>query len=98
QASGVMRPDKEWQGEPGHARRPHSVNRHNEIQAGENRRESGDEDAAGCYRYPGVGIRTAIRRVESPTGIDTPEDRNEHSEAAPDYEDVPARQIQTGEG
>ena len=45
EAGGVHRPDEERQAEPRHSRRSHLVNRDDEIQAGEDRREAGDEDA-----------------------------------------------------
>ena len=45
QAGRVHRPDEQRQAEPGHARRAHPVDRDDEVEAGQDRREAGDEDA-----------------------------------------------------
>ena len=45
QAGRVVRPDEQRQAEPGHARRAHAVDGDDEVEAGEDRREAGDEDA-----------------------------------------------------
>ena len=45
QAGGIVRPDKQRQPSPGQSGGPHAVDRHNEIQAGEDRRKAGDQHA-----------------------------------------------------
>ena len=45
EAGGVVRPDEQRQAEPGHPRRAHAVDGDDEVEAGEDRREAGDEDA-----------------------------------------------------
>src|SRR5258707_4166171 len=44
-AGGALRPNEDWQAEPGHAGRTHSVHGDDQIHAGEDRCGTGDEDA-----------------------------------------------------
>src|SRR5277367_1959432 len=70
-ARGVHRPDEERQAEPCEARGAHLVNGDDEIQAGENRRETGDEYAHRGGDHAGVRKGDAVGRVERPAGIHT---------------------------
>ena len=97
-AGRVVRPDKERQAEPGHARRAHRVDRDDEVEAGENRREPVDEDADDGRRDRGVGINAAERRVERPAGVETAGRERIENEAAADEVDVPAQKIDLREG
>ena len=45
QAGRVMGPDEQRQPEPGHPRRAHRVDRDDEVQTGQDRRETSDENA-----------------------------------------------------
>ena len=68
---GVMRPDKQRQSEPRHPRRAHAVNGDDKVQTGQDRRETGDEDAQRGRNHAGVRGRGAVRRVEGPP-VSTP--------------------------
>ena len=70
QAGGVVRPDEQRQAEPGHARRAHAVNGDDEVQPGQNRRESVDENAQRRQSDVAIGVAGAEWRVEGPAGID----------------------------
>ena len=59
QAGGVVRPHEQRQAEPGHARRAHPVDGDDEVEAGQDRREAGDEDAE--RRRDDVGVRRRRR-------------------------------------
>ena len=56
---GVVGPHEEGQPEPGHSRRPHGVNGHNEIQARQNGGEAGNEDSQRGGDDAAVGINAA---------------------------------------
>ncbi len=70
QRRGVIGPHEQRQARPGHARRAHAVHRHDEVEAGENRRESGHENSQGSSDHPAIRIGGAVRRVEGPPGVD----------------------------
>ena len=97
-AGGVHGPQEERHAEPGHAGGAHFVNRHDEIQSGENRGKSGDEDADGNGGNLRIGVRAAIRSVERPAGIDAAGDRGIQREQPTDDVDIPAQQIQSRKG
>ena len=93
QAGGVHRPDEQRQAEPGHARRTHLVDRHQEIQPGEDRAESGDEDADHDERDVRVRKLAAVWRVKRPTRVDAAEQQGGECERAADQQQIPAGQI-----
>src|SRR5260370_2319636 len=64
-ARGIRRPDEQWQPEPGQPRGPHSMDRYDEIQAGQYRGESCDENPDYRGRYAALRALTAVRRIES---------------------------------
>src|ERR1700720_1406273 len=71
---------------------------HDEVEAGENRRKSRDKDGKARLNDFGVAEGGAERRVESPTGIHAAGQYGMHHEDAGDDEEVPAQQIDSGEG
>src|SRR6202040_206342 len=95
-ARGILRPTKERQTEPGHARSAHGVDGYDEIQAGENGRESVDEDSNDRRRDGGIRIDAAERSIKGPAGVQTAgAERIEHETAADDV-DVPAQKVEFG--
>ena len=70
----------------------------NEVQAGKDRRESGDEDADRRADHVSVGIGRAERRVERPTGIDATGDHRGQGGDGAEHVDVPAQQVHSREG
>ena len=97
-AGGVVRPDKERQPEPGHARSAHGVDGDDEIQAGEDGRKSVDEDADDGGRHGGIRIDAAERRVKGPTGIEAAGGEGIEHETAAGNVDVPAQEVELGKG
>ena len=93
QARGVVRPDEERQLEPVHAGRTHPVNRDDEVEPGQDRREPGDEDAERRGGHVGARRRGAVWRVEGPARVDTAGDDGEQREYAANHVDVPAEQV-----
>src|SRR5256714_15045899 len=71
---------------------------HDEVQPGENRGESGSKDGKSCLNALGVAEGSAERRVEGPTSIHTAGQYGVHHEDASDDEEIPAQQIDSGEG
>ena len=71
---------------------------HNKVQPGENRGESGDEDGKSGLNHFCVAEGCAERCVEGPTGVDAAGQYGVHHEDAGDDEEVPAQQIDSGEG
>ena len=55
-AGGIVRPHKQRQPVPGHARRAHAVDRDDKVQAGKDGREAGDEHAS-------AAVTTCVFRV-----------------------------------
>ena len=55
----VVRPAEQRQPEPCHARAAHAMNGHNEVQAGEDGAESGDEDTHRPRDHVGIDIVSA---------------------------------------
>src|SRR6516165_11783567 len=64
---GVMSPDEKRQTKPGHPGRAHFVNRDNEVEPGENRRESSDEDPNNRQHDMSIGINAAVSGIEGPS-------------------------------
>ena len=97
QAGRVERPDEQRQPEPGHARRAHAVDRDDEVQAGQDRREAGDEDAErrsgrrwcstpSCCTACRTSSRCRRRRRPCAQSVND----------AADHVDVPAEQVERG--
>src|SRR5579863_4094557 len=97
-AGGVVRPNEERQTEPGHAGGTHGVNGDDEIQTSEDGREAVDKDAEDSGCYGGIRINAAEWRVESPAGVEAAGGEGVENEAAADHVDVPAEEVDLGEG
>ena len=65
----VHRPDVERHLEPAHALRPELVDGHQEVEAGEDRREAEDEHADQNWNGSASAELRRIRRVEGPARI-----------------------------
>ncbi len=74
------------------------MNRDDEVQAGENRREACNEDAEGRRNDPCRGKLRAQGRVQRPTGIDAAGGQRVEREQPSDDVDVPAQQVQLRKG
>src|SRR5262245_38864025 len=95
-AGRVKRPDEERQTKPGHPGRAHLVDRDNKVEPGENRREAGDKNPDNREHHMGVGINTAVRRIEGPSRVHSAGCCGHQSEDSPNDKNIPARQIETG--
>ena len=93
----VHRPDEQRQTKPGHSRTAHFVDGHDEIEAGEDRTEPGDEDAADREDDVGIAERAAIWGIEGPTRIDAAEDQRHQGARSTDDEKIPTGKIQPRE-
>ena len=98
QARGVQRPDEQRQAKPGQPRRPHFMDRNNEVQPGENRPESGDENSCRHFDHVRVRIGAAIRRVKRPAGINSTDKDGVQRQQSPKHEKIPAQQIEFRKG
>ena len=93
EAGGVERPDEERQPEPGQARRAHLVDGDDEVEARQDRREPGDEDADRRRNHSADRGLRAVRRVEGPAGVDAAREHRPHRERGAQHVDVPAEQV-----
>ena len=66
----VVRPHEQRQPEPGEPRRPHLVDRDDEVEPGQDRGEAGDEDADRRDLDVALGEDRAVGRVEGPAGVE----------------------------
>ncbi len=98
QRSGVVGPHEQRQPAPGHAGRAHFVHRDDEVQPGQDGRESGDEHADRGGDDERVRIRAAERRVERPAGVHAAQNDGGQSEGRASDVNVPAQQIDTRKG
>ena len=97
QAGGVVRPDEQRQPEPGHPRGAHAMDGDDEVQAGQDRREAGDEDAQRGGHHVAVRGRGAVRGIERPAGVDAAGERRGQGEDPAQHVDVPAEQVDARE-
>ena len=93
QRGGVIRPDEQRHAQPGHSGGAHAVYGDDEVEAGENRREAGDEDAERGGDHPAIGIGGAVGRVEGPAGVDAAGQHGEEGEQSADHQQIPAQQV-----
>ncbi len=77
--------------------RAHPVDGDDEVQAGQDRREAGDEHAERRRDDVGVRRRRAVRRVERPAGVDAAADHRGEREDAADPVDIQAEQVDARE-
>ncbi len=96
--SRVVRPDEQGQTEPGHSRATHAVNGHDEVQAGEDGTEPGDEDAHRGRDHVRIQVVGAERGGEGPAGIDAAVQQGKDQEARAGDVQVPAQQVDLGKG
>ena len=96
EAGGVVRPDEQGHAEPGHAGSAHAVDGDDEVEAGEDGREPGDEDAERRSDDPGVGVGGAERGVKRPAGIHAAGQHGEEGEESAHDQQVPAQQVDPG--
>ena len=89
----VERPEEQGHPKPAHARRAHRVDRHQEVDARENRAEAQNEhaDDGQDHRRGGAG---AVGRVERPAGVDAAEDQHQQEEDQSAHVQIQARQVQ----
>jgi len=74
------------------------MDRDDEIQSGEDRRESGDEDCESGFDDIGVTELCAEGAVERPAGIDAASQQDVNHHQAADDVQVPAQQVDAREG
>src|SRR6516164_6764283 len=91
-----MRPDEKREAKPSHARGPHGVDGHDEVETRQNRREAINKDTENRWSHRGVRIYAAQRRVECPTRVQAAGAERIENERAPDEVDVPAQEIELG--
>ena len=87
-------PKKNRHPKPRQSRRAHFLDRDDEIQAGEDGAEAGDENSRGHFDDVRVRVSGAVRRVKSPAGVHAADDDGVHHEKSADHEKIPAQQIQ----
>src|SRR6185437_15839643 len=96
-AGGVVRPDEQRQTVPGHARGAHAVDGHNEVQSGQNGRESYDEDGKPGLNHFGIAEGGAEGSVKGPARIGAAgQDAVQHQSSAAD-EQIPTQEIDSRE-
>ena len=97
QRSRVVRPAEQRQPTPGHAGRSHAVNGDDEVQAGEDGGEAGDENTNGRSDHVSIGVGRAERRIEGPAGIDATGHHGDDGGDGSRHVDVPAQQVNSRE-
>ncbi len=78
-AGRIDRPQAQRHLEPRHPRWPHRVDRHDQVQAGEDRAEAKDKGPEGRENHRRVG-RRAVWRVDRPTGVEAAGQQGRHQE------------------
>ena len=68
-----------------------------EVESGEDRRESRDEDAYRGRDHPAVGVSGGVRRIEGPAGIHASGDHGEQRKCTARDQQIPAQQVDFGE-
>ena len=94
----VHSPAEERHPHPVHARRPHRVDRDQEVQACQDRGEPGEENADGRHDDPAVRVDRRVRRIEGPARVDAAMDDRPHGDETADDVEVPGQQVQPREG
>src|SRR5262249_8815665 len=74
------------------------VDRDNEVKTSENRREAGDKNPDNREHDMGIGINTAVRRIEGPPRVHSAGCCRHQSEGSSEDKNIPARQIETRKG
>ncbi len=89
----VVRPHEQRQPEPRHSGSAHAVDRDDEVQAGQDRGEPGDEDAQRRRHHVRVRGCCAVRGIERPTRVDAAAERGVQRERSAEDVDIPAEQV-----
>ena len=97
QRGGVEGPEQQRHPEPGHAGRPELVDRHHEVEAGEDRTEAEDEDTGHHRDHAAGGGGRRVRRVEGPAGVEAAVGERNHREDRTDDPEVEAAEVQPRE-
>src|SRR5215470_9001759 len=97
-AGRVMSPNEKRQAKPGHTGRAHLVDRDNKVEPGEDRREAGYKNPNNGEHDMGIGINTAVRRIEGPSRVHAAGGRRHQSEGSTEDKNIPARQIEARKG
>ena len=92
----IHRPDEQRQSEPGHSGRAHFVNGDDEVQARQDGRKTGNENANCSQHHIRICIPCTERRVERPPCIHAACHDSDQRERRADHEHVPTRQIKPG--
>src|SRR2546426_6446837 len=92
-----MCPDEERQAKPGHAGRAHGMDGDEEIEAGEDRRETINKNADDGGRDCGIRIDATEWSVKGPAGVEAAGGEGIEHEASANDVDVPAQEINFGE-
>src|SRR2546426_674649 len=74
------------------------MNRDDEVQPGQNRRETGNENPHDRQGHMGVGVDAAVRGIKGPARVDSTRRRGRKREQTTEDIDVPARQVEPGKG
>ena len=94
----VERPEEERHTEPRHARRTQLVDRHDEIDAGEDRREAENEDADEHWNRAARAVLSRVRRVERPTRVEATRHQRVDRAGCADHPEVEAEEVHAWEG
>ncbi len=98
EAGRIKRPDEERQPEPPHSAHPQGMDRDDEIESGEDRREAVDEDSSRHHNDIAIRIGARIGRIERPARIGSSQHHRGDHQRASEHVDIPARQVQAGKG
>ena len=96
--SRIERPEEQRQPVPGQPRCAQPMDGDDEIEAGQDRGEAGDEHSSHGQDDIAVGIQRRERRVERPAGIDAAGQDREQRDRAAEHEQVPAQKVEPGKG
>ena len=93
----IDRPQEERHAKPCHAWWAQLVNGHNEVEAREDRREAEDEHADEHWNHAARGKLRAVRRVESPTSIETADKERPHCADRAEHPQIETEEVETRE-
>ena len=96
-AGRIVRPHKQGQTEPGHARRPHLVDSHDEVQSGEDGTETGNEGRQARRQHVGVHIVRGQGRGEGPARVHAAGRHGIDGQDAARHVEIPAQQVDLGQ-
>ena len=97
ETGGINRPDEDRQAPPGQTRRPQPVDGDDEVEAGEDRREPGDDNADQRRGHIVMGGLRAVWSVERPAGVEPVGQYGIERPSGGHHEKIPARQVDARE-